>query len=93
MKELVKVGLILSSVALTACSSTDNKQASADAKLTESDFKKIEKLYKKSGYKCELKATTGTRLKKKTCSTKAQREQAKLDAEVIRRDLIKLNGG
>lgn len=91
MKQLVKLCMILGTVALVGCNSTNNKQSTDDLKLSDAELEKVEKLYKKAGYKCKKIVTTGTRLKQKVCSTKEQRRQAALDAERVRREMIRMD--
>ena len=55
--------------------SCSNIERDDSAKLAKSTVKN------NNGYRCEKVASVGSHLKKKNCTTKAQREQAKREAE------------
>ncbi|MFT5758763.1 MAG: hypothetical protein ACI9LM_003511 [Alteromonadaceae bacterium] len=84
MKKILLSAFIL---VLASCSSS---------KVSENteEYKKLEEIAKKDhGYLCEKKASTGSRIGKKKCSSSAQREARKDDAERALRNSNNSNMG
>ncbi|WP_028774306.1 hypothetical protein [Shewanella waksmanii] len=95
LNNLIKANLLIALLALTACSSTtdsNNQQAIADTNenitaaddnsnaLSDAEQRRIARY---EGYRCDRIARTGSRIKTKTCSTKADREAAELAAKEL----------
>lgn len=80
------VGLIIAIFAITACSSTDNKQMTAEQTALKT---KNEQLLADAGYECRSEKVTGSSIKKRICDTRQQREDRQnSDREAIN-DLIR----
>jgi hypothetical protein len=74
---IVKASFLVLAISLTACSSTDDASSGTDVVATNSEEKESRN---DDGIKCSYEVPTGTRFKKKICTSKKQRDEMKSSA-------------
>lgn len=86
---LFVVGVLLQGV--FACSSTSNEVKSEDM-VANAKASEVQSELKKAGYRCESVVRTGTAISSKRCTTQAQRDKEKEDAQKLVSDGIYRQG-
>lgn len=74
---IVKASLLLLAISLTACSSTDDASSGSEVAATNSEKQEARN---DDGIKCSYEVPTGTRFKKKICTSKKQRDEMRSSA-------------
>ncbi|GIU42660.1 hypothetical protein [Shewanella algidipiscicola] len=80
------MGLIISILVTTACSTTDNKPMTAEQAALKA---KNQQQLADAGYECRSEKVTGSSIKKRICDTRQQREERQNSDRDAINDLIR----